>query len=417
MADRVVAVDVRAEVLAWPADAPRGAVTQFCRAHNVSRSWFYEVRQRAASEPALQVLQPRQRSRPVRHPQAVAAAIEDLAVQIRKDLADEGLDHGPVTVRWHLQQAGLKAPAASTLARIFTARGLVVPQPQKRPKTSYRRFCFTQAHECWQLDAFTWPLADDTTVAVFQLSDDCTRLAVATHVAAGESAVGARAVVAAGIAAYQVPVLLLTDNGAAFNRDRMGQSTQLSAYLRGLGCKPITGRPAHPQTQGKNERIHQTLQRWLRARPPAATIAELQALCEEFDEIYNHHRPHQALGMRTPAQALAQAIAAVPPQPPAVGLKAWRQPFTEQLIIAHHAKPTCRVHRCAGNYTTLPDCVRQRQRILHCQSRAETQLRAHRMRGIADYAHRSVRESPGAGMAVRRKRELVVAHDLIHNRR
>ena len=237
-------------------------------------------------------------------------------MQIRKDLADEGLDHGPVTVRWHLQQAGLKAPAASTLARIFTARGLVVPQPQKRPKTSYRRFCFTQAHECWQLDAFTWPLADDTTVAVFQLSDDCTRLAVATHVAAGESAVGARAVVAAGIAAYQVPVLLLTDNGAAFNRDRMGQATQLTTYLRALGCKPITGRPAHPQTQGKNERIHQTLQRWLRARPPAATIAELQTLCEEFDEVYNHRRPHQALGMQTPAQALGQTIVAVAPQPP-----------------------------------------------------------------------------------------------------
>ena len=46
-------------------------------------------------------------------------------MQIRKDLADQGLDHGPVTVRWHLQQTGLKAPAASTLARIFSARGMV----------------------------------------------------------------------------------------------------------------------------------------------------------------------------------------------------------------------------------------------------------------------------------------------------
>ena len=240
--------------------------------------------------------------------------IEDLAVQIRKDLADQGLDHGPVTVRWHLQHAGLKAPAASTLARIFTARGLVTPQPQKRPKTSYRRFCFAQAHECWQLDAFQWPLADDTAVAVYQLSDDCTRLAIASHVGARENAAGARAVVDAGIAAYQVPVLLLTDNGAAFNRDRMGHTTQLAAYLRGLGCKPITGRPSHPQTQGKNERVHQTLQKWLRARPPATTIAELQARCEEFDELYNHRRPHQALGMRTPAQALATALHAVPPQ-------------------------------------------------------------------------------------------------------
>lgn len=315
MADRVVAVDVRAAVVAWPEDAPRGAVTRFCRENQVSRSWFYEVRQRAISEQVIAALRPRPRTQQGRHRLAVPEAIEDLAVQIRKDLDDQGLDHGPVTVRWHLQQAGLKAPAASTLARIFTARGMVVPQPSKRPKTSYRRFTFAQAHECWQLDSFGWPLADGTIVAVFQLSDDCTRFAIASHVAAGETAEGARAVVDKGIRTFQVPILLLTDNGAAFNRDRMGKSTQLATYLRQLGCKPITGRPYHPQTQGKNERVHQTLQKWLRARPLPATLEDLQTLVEEFDEVYNHRRPHQSLGMRTPAQALAEAVIALAPQP------------------------------------------------------------------------------------------------------
>lgn len=316
MADRVVSVDVRAAVVAWPGDAPRGAVARFCRTHGVSRSWFYEVRARAVAEPALEALQPRPRSSPVRHTQAVPAAVEDLAVQVRKDLADQGLDHGPITVRWHLQQAGLHPPAASTLARIFTRRGMVVPQPQKRPRTSYRRFSFGQAHECWQLDSFQWPLADQTLTAVYQLTDDCTRLVVASHVGRCENAQGARTILDRGINAHQVPVLLLTDNGTAFNRDRLGKTTQLVAYLRGLGCKPITGRPEHPQTQGKNERIHQTLQRWLRARPPAATLQELQGLVEEFDDHYNHRRPHQALQMQTPAQALAAAVTAIAPDPP-----------------------------------------------------------------------------------------------------
>lgn len=315
MAERVVPVDVRAAVVAWPADAPRGAVAAFCRENQVSRSWFYEVRQRAHTETALDVLQPRPRTRTARHPQAIPIVIEDLAVQIRKELADQGLDHGPVTVRWHLQQAGLRAPAASTLARVFTARGLVTPQPQKRPKTSYRRFSFTQAHECWQLDSFTWPLANTTMVAIYQLSDDCTRVAIASHVGPAENADGARIVVDKGIAAWQVPVMVLTDNGTAFNRDRLGQTTQLCAHLRSLGCKPISGRPEHPQTQGKNERVHQTLQRWLRAHPAAETITELQDLVDAFDQIYNHQRPHQALGMRTPAQALAAAVVAVPPIP------------------------------------------------------------------------------------------------------
>jgi putative transposase len=341
MADRVVSVDVRAAVVSWPEKAPRGAVTAFCRHHEVSTSWFYEVRKRALSEPALQAMQPRARSGAVRHPQAIAAAVEDLAVQIRKDLADQGLDHGPVTVRWHLQQAGLKAPAASTLARIFSARGMVTAQPQKRPKTSHRRFSFAQAHECWQLDSFEWLLADGTVVAIFQLSDDCTRYAIASHVAPSENAAGAQAVVERGINAFQTPLLLLTDNGAAFNRDRLGKTTQLSAYLRRLGCKPITGRPYHPQTQGKNERVHQTAQRWLRAHPLAHSIAELQVLIETFDATYNHHRPHQALQMRTPAQALREAVLAVAPQPP-------EPPHARGRASAADAEPKTRVlHRRA----------------------------------------------------------------------
>ena len=111
MADRVVGMDVRAAVVGWPEDAPRGAVARFCRDNGVSRAWFYEVRRRAASEPALEAMRPRPRTHGGRHPLAIAVAVEDLAVQIRKDLADQGLDHGPVTVRWHLQKAGLKAPA------------------------------------------------------------------------------------------------------------------------------------------------------------------------------------------------------------------------------------------------------------------------------------------------------------------
>ncbi len=62
-----------------------------------------------------------------------------------------------VTVRWHLQQLGVTAPDEYTLARIFTARGMDIAQPQKRPAQPYRRFEIATVHECWQLDAFEWP--------------------------------------------------------------------------------------------------------------------------------------------------------------------------------------------------------------------------------------------------------------------
>jgi putative transposase len=335
MADKVVPMDVRTMVVVWPNDAPRGAVTRFCEEYAVSRSWFYEIRKRARNEGELSALQPRPRRLTVRHRQAIAVEVEELAVRIRKSLKDQGWDYGPRTVRHRLQELGVAAPAASTLARVFTRRGMVTPQPQKRPHATLRRFEFAMVHECWQMDAFDWVLADGSQCAIFQVEDDRSRMLIASLAATAETAAAAIAVTDKGIAAYQVPCLFLTDNGSAFNQTRRGWSSQLVTHLRNLGCRPITGRPGHPQTQGKDERVHQSLQRWLRARPAAASLAELQALLDQFDDRYNNHRPHQSLGMRTPAQARADgpiAIAPIPaelePRPPREQVRARRRKVT-----------------------------------------------------------------------------------------
>ena len=155
-------------------------------------------------------------------------------------------------------------------------------------------------HQCWQLDSFVWPLTDGSNAAVYQLEDDRSRFVIASLAERGETSAGAVRVVDCGIAAFQVPQVLLTDNGSAFNATRRGSRSRLVEHLTLLGVQCITGRPGHPQTQGKNERIHQSTQRWLRAQPRAGSIAQLQAQIEQFDDYYNHHRPHQSLRMRTP---------------------------------------------------------------------------------------------------------------------
>lgn len=326
MADKVIRVDVRYVIVTWPEDAPRGAVAKFCREHGVSRSQFYEIRGRARREGPVAAMAPRSRSRPVRHSQAISIEVEELAVQIRKELIDEGWDGGPVTVRHRLAVLGITPPAASTLARIFTRRGMVKPQPQKRPKTSWRRFEAATVHECWQLDGFDWHLADGSTFVILQATDDKSRFPVATRAAVGERAIDAKAVIQTGIDRFQVPCRLLTDNGTAFNRDRFGKKTQLVLWLESLGCRPVTGRPGHPQTQGKNERAHQTLQRWLRAHDTPTNLTEAQHLLDQFDTQFAD-RPHQGLAMNTPAHVLATgptAIAPLPPEPQPVTAPAAR---------------------------------------------------------------------------------------------
>jgi transposase InsO family protein len=331
MADRVVPVDVRNVIVTWPMDAPRGAVSRFCREHGVSRSQFYEIRARVAAEGPVAAMLPRPRSASIRHRQAVPIEVEELAVRIRKDKIDAGWDGGPVTVHHELIDLGVAAPAPSTLARIFTRRGMVTPQPQKRPKTRWRRFEAATVHECWQLDGFAWHLADGTTFTILQLTDDKSRFPIATRACPGERSTEAIAVVRAGIDRFQVPCRLLTDNGSAFNRDRLGQRTPLVQVLLDLGCKPVTGSPSHPQTQGKNERVHQTLQRWLRAHDAPTDLAAAQGLLDRFDAQFAERR-HQGLAMRTPAQVLADGPVAIAPLPPKPG------PEPTQATIARHVK-------------------------------------------------------------------------------
>lgn len=305
-------MDVRMAIAAWPADAPRGAVTAFCRSKGMSRSRFYELRAIAARQGPLAVIAPPPRSRP---DLATSPALEEAAVRVRKELADEGWCCGPVTVQHRLRDQGYPTPSRATLARIFTRRGLVNPAPAKRPHASYRRFTFALVHECWQLDGTEVALADGGTGWVLQLLDDHSRYLLGSAVDHAETGRAAIAVFTAAVAAHQAPQILLTDNAKAFNQHRIGRTAPLQARAQAIGTLPVSSRVRHPQTLGKNERIHQTFKHWLTARPVPANLAELHALAEQFQDEYNHHR-HQGLDLATPAEVLTTAAAARPPAPP-----------------------------------------------------------------------------------------------------
>lgn len=151
---------------------------------------------------------------------------------------------------------------------------------------------------------------------IFQLIDDHSRYAVASHVAWGETVMDAIKVVDKAIAAHGVPQRLLSDNGLALNPSRRGYLGQLVDHVSRLGVEPITGKPYKPTTQGKNERFHQTLFRYLDKQPLADTLDDLQAQVDAFDRIYNTQRPHQGLpGRVTPQTAWNATLKADPPRP------------------------------------------------------------------------------------------------------
>lgn len=260
-------------------------------------------------------LEPRSR-RPRSSPTRIGEDVKQQALDVRAALEHSGLDHGPISVHEKLKSLGMPAPSEASLARIFRETGVARLEPRKKPRAAYRRFVYPAPNACWQLDATEYVLAGGRRCVIFQLVDDHSRLEVASHVAAGETAEAALAVVVKGIAARGVPQRLLTDNGVALNPTRRGWEGTLVAYVASLGVEAITGRPYRPTTQGKNERLHQTLFRWLDKQPLADSIDALQAQVDAFDLIYNTERPHQALpGRITPQQAWDATPVAEPPRP------------------------------------------------------------------------------------------------------
>lgn len=291
-------------------------MTTFCAEHGISRKTFYELRKRAAAEGPAAVLEPRSR-RPKVSPTSVSDATVRNALQVRAALQQSGLDHGPISVHDRMLALGIEpVPSTASLSRIFRAAGVARVEPKKKPRAAYRRFVYPAPNACWQLDATEYVLSGGRTCVIFQLIDDHARLAVASHAADAETSEAAVEVVKKGIAAHGVPQRLLSDNGAALNPSRRGVIGQLVAYVVPLGVEPITGKPGHPQTQGKNERFHQTLFRYLDKQPLADTIEQLQAQIDAFDLIYNTQRPHQGLpGRITPQHAWDATPKADPPRP------------------------------------------------------------------------------------------------------
>lgn len=309
MAQKVTAMDIRAATaLAGQVDN----VSRFCRDHQISRQTFYKWRRRFG-EDGLAGLEERSR-RPLSSPGQTAAAVEEAVLRKRKQLLEAGRDHGPQSIVWALQRENHhQVPSRATVWRILTRHGVIVPQPQKRPKSATKRFTFSRPNECWQSDWTQWMLADGTEVAIAGTLDDHSRYLPALQADIGHgTAELVWSTMLAGITECGVPAMSLTDNGLVYTGRWKGYEASFEANLRAVGTHTINSSPYHPQTCGKIERFWQTLKKWLRARPAPTTIDELNELLSQFRDFYNHHRPHRALRGATPVEAFIATSKAHP---------------------------------------------------------------------------------------------------------
>jgi transposase InsO family protein len=288
------------------------------------------------------VIAPRSRA-PGHVPHRTPDAIEDAIVALRKELGDRGLDAGALTIHYHLSLTGEQVPSVSTIWRVLRRRGFVIPQPHKRPRSSWVRFEAQLPNECWQSDVTHWRLADGIEVEIVNFIDDHSRLAVASHVLARATAPAVLRVFQAAAATWGFPAALLTDNGCVYTTWHRGGPNVMQTELLALGIDYRHSRPYHPQTCGKVERFHQTMKAFLAKQDPATSIAVLQTQVDRFVEYYNEVRPHRACGRRPPRTAFDARDKARPEGPKIVvgaGVRVRRDRIDKQgrLTLRHRTK-------------------------------------------------------------------------------
>jgi transposase InsO family protein len=290
--------------------------TELARSHPISRSWLFRLLARY-KEGGYEALKPRSR-RPKSCPSRTAPEIQQAIVDLRRELTDSGLDAGAQTIAHHLKLRFVTAPSRPTIWRILKSRGLIEPQPHKRPKSSWIRFQAELPNEMWQADATHWQLADTSDVEILNLIDDHSRFSLASVAFRTVKAPDVLETFCSAAESYGYPAKFLSDNAAVFSGSPRRGRVVLESELDRLGIESKHSTPYHPQTCGKVERFHQTLKRYLQRQAPAENLAHLQLQLDTFRLYYNQQRPHRSVDGRTPFQAFQARLKAGPslPTPP-----------------------------------------------------------------------------------------------------
>ena len=276
-------------------------VSEACRLYRCSRQTFYEYRRRRVldGDAGLE----NRSSRPRRSPGRIDALLEARIVAMRRAHRRWGARR----IRVELVRAGVVCPPArATIHGVLIRNGLVRPVAAQ-PKPEVRRFRREHPNELWQTDAKDVLLRDGVKVHVISELDDHSRLCAWLWAFPSLSAAAAIKVFDAASSAYGLPESVLADRGVIFTGLTAQCVNEFERHLWSVGVYTLNGRGYHPQTQGKVERYHRTLNEWLVDHGPFDTIDDLNASLVEFRHDYNDERPHQGDGMndRTPAEVFS----------------------------------------------------------------------------------------------------------------
>ena len=219
--------------------------------------------------------------------------------------------------RW-LAERGVATPAVSTVHEILRRHGRIDPLGPSADR-AHLRFEKAAPNLLWQMDFKGWmTLAGRQRCHPLTIVDDHSRFVPCLKACANQQTQTVRAHLETTFRRYGLPEAIFVDNGSPWGDASGERWTRLGVWLLKLGVDLIYSRPYHPQSRGKNERFHRTLKAEVFALRRFSDFAQVQRALDAWREIYNFERPHEALGLATPASRWSPSPRPMPKHSPTV---------------------------------------------------------------------------------------------------
>ena len=289
-------------------------MSALCREFGISRPTGYRWRRRFQQAGSITAVVERSR-RPEHSPAQTERRKEERVVALRQEHG-----WGAKKLEVLLREEG-QLLTAITINRILKRRGLVRKKDSHAP--AVQRFERAQPNQLWQMDGKGEYRNSDGTCYPLSILDDHSRYVVGLYGLRAFTAEEIYPCMVRTFERYGVPEAMLMDRGSVWWGTKNGYGlTWLSVRMIEQGIGLHYGRVHHPQTQGKVERFHRTLDEALRYHGKPRRLAEWPGALEEFRRIYNEHRPHEALEMKRPMERYRVSARSYQAQP-----KPWEYPL------------------------------------------------------------------------------------------
>ena len=289
-------------------------MTELCESFGIARETGYVWLRRYRQSGLAGLAELNRRAE--RHPNQTPGEIEQQVLELRQ----AHMRWGPRKLKRVLErdEAGRRWPAASTIGEMLKREGLVVARKKRRKTAPYSA---PLAHadgpnRVWCADFKGWfRTGDGARIDPLTISDAHSRYLLRAQAVAKTDTARVQAIFEAAFRQYGLPQAIRTDNGAPFASTAIAGLSRLAVWWIKLGIVAERIEAGHPEQNGRHERMHRTLKQEV-AMPPAEDRRAQQRALESFRQEYNEVRPHEALGMQTPASVYEPSERAYPAKVP-----------------------------------------------------------------------------------------------------